>query len=94
MRPSMALRANCVCPACVVCTLPNTSPESASNAWRAPSAVWLSTAMTSGLDGRTCVERARNRLLISGLRRRGKAEAGPPVAPPFVASVRKTSLGS
>ena len=50
MRPSIALRANCASWPCVLCTLPNTSPESASKACRAPATVWLSTAMMSGLD--------------------------------------------
>ena len=50
MRPSIALRANCATWLCALCRLPNTSPESASKACRAPATAWLSTAMINGLD--------------------------------------------
>ena len=76
MRPSIALRANCASWPCVLCTLPKTSPESASNACSAPATVWLSTAMMSGLETGPPVEGRRNRPLISCLRHFGKSEAG------------------
>ena len=80
MRPSIALRANCVSPACALCTLPKTSPDSASKACRAPSARLIEHRDHERIGYRTAIEGRRDGSLIPRLRDRGKSTATRPAA--------------
>ena len=93
MRPSMPLRANCASSACALCTLPKTSPDSASKAWRAPGDGLSQHREDERIGARACIERTGNRDADSASAQhrpiRNRATAA---AVTIASSVRKTLL--